>query len=69
MDKYTTKISVEITKNGEPFCTNTTVYENQDYAAMTVVEGALLGALNTLAGIGAEKAKKLQASSGPVSKG
>ena len=52
------KVSVEVTKDDQPFNSNVAVYSNLDFSNLVMLESVLLKAQNTLLEFSAEQVKK-----------
>jgi len=55
---YQMKVSVEVTKDDQPFNSNVSVYSNLDFGNLVMLESVLLKAQNTLLEFSAEQVKK-----------
>lgn len=55
---YQMKVSVEVTKDDQPFNSNVAVYSNLDFSNLVMLESVLLKAQNTLLEFSAEQVKK-----------
>lgn len=55
---YQMKVSVEVTKDDQPFNSNVAVYSNLDFGNLVMLESVLLKAQNTLLEFSSEQVKK-----------